>query len=200
MKLYDEVVKKPGGEYRESNLQLVDSVEVGPPDEKPEWKFQDARVDAYSDERGGTTIGDYELTLLLIKNKYDTNGLTDRQIIENHLKGGFPVSDEERNAYREEKARPASKGIQDLDEDYDQVRGKFGDKAREITNKYFNSKLEHEVWLAKNRELMRAAKDRCGVRQQVTKIDDVALLQKLIDALPEVERQVFGYDQNRKSN
>ena len=94
--LYDCLVKDNGGDITESKLHLVESKEVEPPDEKPVWKYRDAKIASYGDELGGITPGDYERELRIIKHKYHTNSLSDRQIIENYLGGGFPFNDDDR--------------------------------------------------------------------------------------------------------
>jgi hypothetical protein len=193
--LYESVVKKQGGEYSESKSQLVGTEEYEP-EERPEWKFNGARVDAYSDERGGTLNGEFEDILHLIKQKYQTQGIGDIQIIENFRRGGFPVSEEEQRQHLQEKEEAAASPIIDLDEELDGVKGGFGPECNTITNKYIDYSLNPDFWRKKNRELKSVAKEICGVQKhiQVHKIDDVALLKRLMASLDMASKQVFaGY-------
>jgi hypothetical protein len=199
VELYDRLIKDQGGEYRESNLRLIDSVEVEPPDEKPVWVFDGAAVDSYSDHDGNQAKGDYEAILELIKIKYHTNGLTDLQILENIKLGGFPVSNAERDELLREQEQLRASGIQNLDEGLEDVEGKFGKDARSIVNRYISYYENKELFVAKVTELQGIAKDICGVRQPLKDIDDVALLNRLIDALYVAERRVFGHGQAQQS-
>ena len=194
VELYDRVVKDQGGEQTESNLHLVEVEEIPEPPERPMWGFKGAKVSAYGDEKGGSTAGDYELELRIIKGKYHTNGLSDRQIIENFVNGGFPFSDEDRKRDTEARAERAASGIRDFDEGLEKKVGKFGRLAQQIVFKHV--KYPSDKWREKVIELQRVAKELCGVPyRKVNSIDDAALLQRLIDALPRAEQKVFGHGQ-----
>jgi hypothetical protein len=199
VELYTRVIKDQGGEQTESNLHLVDIEEIPEPPEKPVWGFKGAKVSSYGDEKGGTTIGDYELELRIIKAKYHTNGLSDRQIIENFVNGGFPFSDEDRKRDSEVRTEQAASGIRDLDEGLEEKVGKFGLTAKQIVSRYVN--YPSDKWREKVIELQRIAKELCGVPyRKVGNIDDAALLQRLIDALPHAEQVVFGHGQSHQEN
>jgi hypothetical protein len=196
--LYNRVIKDQGGEtLTESNLELVNVEEIPPPPEKVEWDFQNAKVHSYGDEKGGRTLGDYESELLIIKGKYHTNGLSDRQIIENFLNGGFPISEKDKANYAQARKEEASYGIKDLDEGLEKVKGTFGGEAKQIVNKYLN--YSDPDWLEKLKELQSKAKQICGVTIDVPKIDDVALLNQLRKALIQAEQMVFGNEQTQRA-
>jgi hypothetical protein len=199
VELYDRLIKDQGGEHRESNLRLVDSVEIEPPDEKPVWVFGGATVDSYSDHVGNQAKGDYEAILELIKIKYHTNGLTDLQILENVKLGGFPINDVERDELLREQEQLRTSGIQNLDDGLENVEGEFGKKAKKIVSRYVPYYENKERWLQKVAELQGIAKEICGVRQSLKDIDDVALLNRLINALDPAEQQVFGHDEAQQS-
>jgi hypothetical protein len=59
---------------------------IPPPDDKLQWNFKNAKVGSYGDESGDYAWR-FELELRIIKAKYHTNGLSDRQII-NFQSGG----------------------------------------------------------------------------------------------------------------
>jgi hypothetical protein len=195
VQLYNRVVKDQGGEYSESKSQLV-GTEDYEPEVRPEWQFNGVRIDAYSDERGSTLNGEFEDILHLIKQKYQTQGIGDIQIIENFRRGGFPISEEEEKKHRQEKEENMASPIVDLDEELANVEGEFGPESNKITSRYIDYKLSPEIWRKKDRELKSVAKEICGVPKgvPVPKIDDAALLKRLIAALEVASKRVFaGY-------
>lgn len=194
VELYDRLVKDQGGDVTESDLHLVHTEEIEAPPPKPLWAFQGAKVGQYRDEGGGITVGDFELELRVIKAKYHTNGLSDRQIIENYQGGGFPFSDADRERDAQARKQEAASGIRDLDEGLAEKEGTFGSEANLIVNKYIDYGHDPKLWRKKVAELQGVAKRICGVsHMKVTAIDDRTLLQRLINALPEAELMVFGH-------
>jgi hypothetical protein len=187
--LYTRVVTDNGGEYRESKLTLKEKT-IEDIKERPIWRFESPLIDSYSDRLTHQRRGDYEIILQTIKRKYNTHGLSDLQIIENFECGGFPVSEADKT---EQEARVNHSGISDLDEELPDLQGQFGPAADAITHKYIDYGLDHDKWVAKNKELKSRAKDYCGVPQYISvpKIDDAALLKRLIEALDEVEAATF---------
>jgi hypothetical protein len=197
--LYDCITEYQPIEQTESNLQLVSSIEIPLPEERPLWGFQNAQIHSYGDEKGEITIGDFELELRIIKNKYHTDGLSDRQIIENFQSGGFPISPDDSEREEQARRKAESSGIVDLDAELENIKGKFGRKALAIVFKYVPKTSPEFEW--KVAELQSKAKEICGIPKyiRVPKIDDAALLQRLINALPQAEPLVFGNEQARKS-
>ena len=193
VQLYERVIKDKGGEWRETDLTLVGSEEI---EVEPQgaWSCENARVGAYSDEQGLSREGDHELVLSLVKAKYDTNGMSDLQIIQNCEIGAFPITEVDRQTARDKKHRVEDLGIVDLDAGLDSRQGKFGTTANTIVNRYIDYSSNPEAWRVKLRELQHEAKMICGVpHRKVNNIDDVALLEKLIAALDVAETRVFGH-------
>jgi hypothetical protein len=107
--------------------------------------------------------------------------------------GGFPISDDDKRAARDEEHRADDFGVADLDAGLDSKEGQFGAKAKEIVTRYIHYS-NRELWVEKLRELQQIAKQMCGVENRKVKdIDDVALLTRLIEALGPAELRVFGH-------
>jgi hypothetical protein len=201
VRFYDRTVKSAGGEENQSDLQLTKE-EPYQPDQRQEWQFQDPRVDAYSDETGRTLGGDFELILQAIKHKYEIDGLSDLQIIENYNRGGFPLTEDDKQlskkAQEQKEYEAETSGVQNLDEDFDKVYGQFGSEAKKIVSKYVlydrndaNIKRKFAEAVAR---LQNSAKQLCNISSsiKVNDLNDVALLKRLIAALPHAERLTFN--------
>lgn len=190
--LYDRVVRDQGGEYHEAQSHLVGAEEYEP-EERFEWNFEGTRIDAYGDERGNNLVGEFEDVLEIIKQKYDTFGLSDLQIISNYQRSAFPVSEEEREHHAKQKEESEASAVIDLDEELKSVKGTFGEEAKKITNRHLNYSTEPELWKKKNRELMGVAKEMCKVPKhiRVPNLDDVELLKRLVKSLDYAENKIF---------
>lgn len=203
-RFYDRAVKDAGGEESESSLQLINE-EPFEPDTRNDWVIKDSRIDGYSDETGETLVGDYEITLQTIKYKYEIDGLSDLQIIENYKRGGFPFSqDDEQDfkaAHQKQESEAEASGVVNLDEDFDKVYGQFGAEAKSIVLKYIpydkNDEGIKQEFTKKLIRLQSKAKEFCGVSKstEVNKINDVVLLRRLIAALAGAEFEVFDADE-----
>ena len=193
VELYDRVVKDQGGEFRESNLHLTEEIEFEPEPRAP-WLFQAPRIDAYSDERGRTLNGSYELVLHAIRQKYPVATLTDTQIIEMYERGAFPLSEGELADAQRVKAEVEASAVKDLDEGFDDLKGEFGKEADKITNRHLTYLADKALWVTKNRELKAVAKELCGVpkKTKVKDIDDAIIRKRLISALGPAEARVFA--------
>lgn len=191
VQLYNRVIADNGGEYYETDVSLIDKVEVAAPDEKPEWGYKDARVDAYGDEKGNILSGNYELVLAAIRRKYPDVGLSEFQIIQCWQAGAFPVDDDDIATAQQTRKTKEESGIQDLDEGLAKHEGEFGSTAKSIISRHINY-ADRPKWLQALKDIQALAKRICGVsNRKVSHIDDAVLLERLIAALGDAERQMF---------
>jgi hypothetical protein len=199
VRFYNGAVKDAGGEESESKLILTDEEPFTPEPDQP--IFKDPRIEAYGDETGKMLKGDYEKHLRIIKFKYEVNGLSDLQIIENYDRGGFPYSEEDEASYnqahQQQEHDATISGVKNLDEDYEKVAGGFGKKARAIVGRYLvydkGDLVSKEKYTDAVRKLQNTAKELHNVSPsiKVSEINDVALIKQLIDALDQAELIVF---------
>lgn len=192
VELWQRMVTEQGG-LSSSDMVLVDSVETDPPEEppKPDYSVTNGHVGGYIDEDGRLFDGDHEYLLRVIKDKYITRNLTDAEILSNYENGGYAVSQSEIDTCKATHANGFT-GIRDMDADLPKLKGAFGAAAKKIVNRRFNYGQNRVGWSAALEQVQGKAKELCGVRIAVTKIDDAALLRKLIDTLPQAERIIFG--------
>jgi hypothetical protein len=201
VRFYTRTVKDAGGEASESQLDLVDEEPYDPTDDA-DWTLQNQRIDGYSDETGQTLSGDFELILQVVKYKYPIDGLSDLQIIEIYNRGGFPFSDADKQAFerahQKQEIEAQTSGVANLDEEFEKVYGQFGRDAKKIVTKYVpyrkgDSDLQKAFAEAVSK-LQTVAKELCGVSPaiKVNELNDVALLKRLISALPHAEKSVFN--------
>jgi hypothetical protein len=192
---YNEIVEKQGGAAPiKSDVELVSEQPVPEPPLRDPLSNKGAKIFGYSDQTGKEFAGgDREYILAAIKAKYLVGSLTDVEILENYANGAFPVTQADIDTQKHKAAMgPASKGIIDLDADLPSLRGKFGEKAKQIVNKYIDFAANNDLWRKKVVYLQAEAKAICNVIRPVPKIDDAALLKKLIDALDQAEEIIFG--------
>ena len=190
---YDEIISKQGGTASSiSDVDLVRETPIPEPPPKPMMTNQDAKIFGYSDHTGRAfSGGDHEYILKAVKEKWIIGNLTDVEILDNYAKGGFPVSQQEIEVQKQT-STTTTPNVIDLDANLDNLRGKFGEKARKIVNKYVRFVTHSELWRLKVSHLQAEAKDICRERRPVPKIDDAVMLQKLIDALDQAEVTIFN--------
>jgi hypothetical protein len=191
---YDKLIKDQGGTAVQTEVQLVEEVPAKPPGgiDDPLCHSQDAVISGYSDQYGKMSVGDMELILRIIKSKYNIGNLTDPEILENEQRGGYPITEEDREQYQAGQRAEAAQGFKDLDEDLADLKGVFGKKAQRITFRYV-PKNNMPLWRDKVRELQNKAKELVGVPLsiEVPDIDDAKKLQQLIEALDQAAKIVF---------
>lgn len=187
---WTEMVESKGGEFRETKLDLIseelEEIDELPPEELDLILAEEAFVSGYHNHMNDTYDGDHEKTLALIKSKYIVRGITDVEILENYRRGAFPVDDVKVQ-------QPAFEVHQvvNLSDELATVES-FGKKARAIVNKYLRYKADPDKYSDKISHLQSEAKKICNIKEAPKQINDPDKLQRLINALPEAERRVFG--------
>lgn len=193
---YYEIVDKQGGAApNTTDVELISEKPIPEPPPKDPLNNKGAEIFGYSDHEGKDFLGgDYEYILAAIKaSKWHVGSLTDVEILENNRNGAYPVSKEEIEAQRHKAATgPVSAGIIDLDANLPGLRGKFGEKAKQIVNKHIDFGSNSELWRKKVIYLQAEAKRILGEVREVPTIEDAVMLKRLIDALDQAERNVFG--------
>lgn len=178
----------------ETDLEFIDEQECLIPPIKDDWSYVNPRIYGYIDEMDNLALGDHDKELFVIKEKYDTGSLTDAEIIKNFLLGAFPLTQEDYKQYEyaTKAADDAAAGIVDLNFGLAGKRGRFGPRAREIANRHVDYIKEPDKYRKKVTQLQARAKEMCGVLpdQRVNEIDDVALLDRLFDALSKAEGMI----------
>lgn len=191
--LWQRMIGNQGGDAA-SEMVLVSSVEAEPPEEHPDddYSIGDGSVDGYTDEEGRLFEGDREVLLQVIKEKYITRGLTDPEILSNYENGGYTVSQTEIDDYKVRHMNGFT-AIRDFDADLPGLKGAFGAKAKKIVSKRIRYNPDNPAaYRAALEKVQGKAKELCRFRGDVPKLDDAALLKKLVEALDQAERIVFG--------
>jgi hypothetical protein len=193
VELYNRVVADNGGTFSESELNLVETIEIEPPDPRQDCDTRDPRADLYGDQTGLTHKGDYENIITFFRSQYPMEDMTDKQIIDLYLAGALQLDPAKMETWQHKKESAKDTGITDLDEDLPTLKGQFGETAKEIVSQYIDyDRDDPKPWRDAIARLQNVAKEIAGVSVPVPKVDDAETLRRLIAALQPAERRIFG--------
>ncbi len=192
------MIEKQGGISKESNYEVIDEEDADEPESTSSVYTKNGTISGYSDFHGKKADGDHEESLAIIKIKYNIGNLTDPEIIENFIKGGFGLTDDDRKDYRTKRQKEETAGFRDLDKNLENLQGKFGAKAHQLVsvwgrkqNPRISYGAQRQLYIEKVVKLQSAAKRRCNYTGKVQDIDDATKLERLLDALDTIAPEIL---------